>query len=188
MLSVGNLVRFTNAYNQVVRYEYNLARQKKAEKLFPTLDETTPSRLISYTRNFRGDLLGYSDGETVKTLTVDAAGRTLQSSTNFGPFTKSHSYTYLGNGLRSSYTAADGVTFQYVWDGANNLQNIVVPDEGPVTWNYVPDFPSQPARIIYPGGASQEYTYDAEGHRVSKEAQDGKTYFSYTSVRPSCPT
>ncbi|TGO02096.1 hypothetical protein PN36_30560 [Candidatus Thiomargarita nelsonii] len=70
----------------------------------------------------------------------------------------SQSYEYFANGLKKSFTGADGVQIGYVYDENNRLVSVEIPDAGLVTvngfeWN-------SPARVTLPGGSSLELDYD----------------------------
>ena len=85
--------------------------------------------------------------------------RYASATVNFGPFSKSYSYTYAANGNKASFTAPDGVTYSYKYNTANKLSEIQIPGVGPITLNTYEW--QQPTRVSFPGGVSGEYTFDA---------------------------
>ncbi|MCP4756860.1 MAG: hypothetical protein GY866_38850, partial [Proteobacteria bacterium] len=78
---------------------------------------------------------------------------------NYGPFTLGHQYTYLGNGLKKSFTGPNGEAIGYSYDENNRLAGISIPGQGYITysnhtWN-------SPTKITLPGGSSTEIKYDS---------------------------
>jgi len=67
---------------------------------------------------------------TFATYTYDALGRKLSETVNFGPFTKSFSYSYYKNGLKQSFTAPDTTMYTYNYGDNNELQHIGIPGVG----------------------------------------------------------
>jgi len=82
----------------------------------------------------------------------------LSETLDYGAFELSQNYSYFGNGLKKSFTGADGVQIGYVYDENNRLISVDIPDVGLVTvngfeWN-------SPARVTLPGGSEVDLGYD----------------------------
>jgi RHS repeat-associated protein len=156
----GRLRHFNNSRGNVRTYSYNDAGSLNREEIFATATSTTPVKTITYSRNLRGDYLGYSDGATSQNRTVDKFGRVVTNARNYGPFTTTQSFTYTPNGNPATHTAVNGVQHTYMWDAANNFQGVIIPGEGSISLGYNQQNWINPVSITFPGGASQSIGYD----------------------------
>ncbi|MFH1147301.1 MAG: hypothetical protein V1736_06290 [Pseudomonadota bacterium] len=77
---------------------------------------------------------------------------------NHGAFELPYSYTYYKNGKKKSFTAPGGVTYEYTYDAANQLESVLIPGQGYVTYNSYTW--NRPSSITLPGGTNKEYIYD----------------------------
>ncbi len=177
----GNIETYVNARGNKHEYIYNDAQQVEQIKIYADTSATTPLRTITYTRNLRGDITGYDDGSITITFTLDALGRVLSAVTNYGSFSKTHSYTYAENGLPKTYTAVNGVTYTYNWDAANQFAGFSIPGEGIVTVNYNTTDWFQPESVVFPGGSRQNFEYDELRRikRIHSKNAGGNTLLDY---------
>ncbi|TGO02082.1 hypothetical protein PN36_31080, partial [Candidatus Thiomargarita nelsonii] len=79
--------------------------------------------------------MSYSDGSTSGTYTYDALEQKLSETVDYGAFSLSQGYSYFANGLKKSFTGADGVQISYVYNENNRLVSVEIPDAGLVTVN-----------------------------------------------------
>jgi len=154
----GNLLSAVDARNQEVRYQYDDKGQLQFERTYTVAGGATPSRSIEYTYDARGILSAYADGSSSGTYVPDALGRITSSEVNFGSFASGAQYTYYRNGLVQTYTAPDGVTYGYAYDGNDQLQSVTIPSEGEITVNARRWL--VPTQIGLPGGSVQQFEYD----------------------------
>lgn len=150
----GNCTKIVDANGQVMAYQYDaLNRLIKADYSGSGISKT-----IDFSYNALGKLTSYNDRETSAAYTYDNMLRKLSKTVNYGPFSLNYAYTYYANGLKQSFTGADGVTYDYAYDTNNRLTGITVPEQGQITyssyqWN-------SPTRITLPGGLTFDYSYD----------------------------
>ena len=143
---------------------------------------------------------------TSATYEYDALGRKTKETVDYGSFSKSFSYSYAANGLKSSFTAPDGTVYEYTYGDNNELREIGIPNLGAISfadyqWTW-------PARIVYPGGSTREmdydglmrltqltsttaggnvlldysYEYDNSGNIMSKQTEHGDYSYGYDSA------
>ncbi|MEE4599831.1 MAG: RHS repeat-associated core domain-containing protein, partial [Desulfobacteraceae bacterium] len=140
-----------------------------------------------YTYDRVGNLIGYHDGLTAAFYSYDAAHRKIAETVDYGPFSLSYGYDYYANGMKKSFTAPDGTTYQYTYDANNQFSGVALPGAGFVTvnahrWN-------RPEHITLPGGGSQRYVYDPlmriSSIAVDDPGQKGLMDYHYTYDRVS---
>ena len=185
--NVGNLEKFINSNGQVHDYVYGLGYRVIQNKIYPSADAPTPTKTININYNLRGDVKDYNDGETSTVYGLDKVGRILNATTNYGPFSKSHAYSYKDNGLPNTYTDPSGTTFQYLWDAADQFQGMVIPGQGNLTYGYNSTDWIQPDHITFPGGATDSFEYDPlrTVSRIKSKTASGDTFLDYDYVRSS---
>ncbi|MDC0357840.1 RHS domain-containing protein [Oligoflexia bacterium] len=158
---MGNVQSYLSSLNKLHWFSHDLSSRTTQVDIYPGPTNTgTPVNTTTYDYNFRGDVTGYADSATSTTFGLDKIGRLLNSSTNYGPFSKSHAYTYLKNGLRNTYTASEGTQYQYLWDNGNRFQGVTIPGEGSIMYDYTASDWLQPNWVQFPGGAKQDFEYD----------------------------
>lgn len=156
--SIGNVQSVVDPRNQEVRYEYDDVGRLRYERMYPVAGGGTPSRTIEYAYDSRGLLTSYVDGAASETYTADPLGRITATTVEFGPFSAGVQYGYYQNGLLKTYAGPDGVTYEYTYDGNDQLRSVNIPSEGRITisgrrW-------LAPSQIILPGNALKELEYD----------------------------
>lgn len=65
----------------------------------------------------------------------DVLGRLESVTMNFGPFSKSYSYTYDELGLKATYTNPEGVTYTYGFNKNSQFESLSIPGNGQVMVN-----------------------------------------------------
>ncbi|MFH1146935.1 MAG: RHS repeat-associated core domain-containing protein, partial [Pseudomonadota bacterium] len=161
---VGNLVSKTDAERQTTTYEYDDAGRMTVKKLFSweIEGEGRPApyvpKVVTFSYNKVGSLTGYTDGTTSADYLYDDAHRKSSELVDYGPFDLGYSYAYFKNGRKKSFTSADGTTYEYTYDGANQLKSILIPGQGSITYNAYTW--TRPKTITLPGNSRKEYTYD----------------------------
>ncbi|MCB0338504.1 MAG: RHS repeat protein, partial [Bdellovibrionales bacterium] len=157
----GDVKSYTSAKGHVHKLFYDAAHRVERVEIYPDSLASTPSRVIQFGMNLRGDVISITEPDVTQNYAYDDIGRVLQASTAYqAGFTKSHSYTYAANGVPATYTDIAGVTQTYLWDPANQFQGVVIPGTGSVTFNYTKEDFDQPVAVNFPGGAKQTFEYD----------------------------
>jgi len=168
----GNLTAKLDAKGQKIEYVYDaLSRLVQVDYFDSSL---VLVKTVTFTYDAVGNLLSYDDGVTSGSYGYDALGQKLSESVNYGAFSLSQGYSYFANGLKKSFTGADGVQISYVYDENNRLVSVEIPDAGLVTvngfeWN-------SPAKVTLPGGSEVDLGYDQLMRlesKVVKEPADG---------------
>ena len=147
----GRLDTITDAMQQTTGYGYD--DQSRLETI-----AYADGRSVTLSYDADGNLTGYDDGVTSATYEYDALGRKTKETVDYGSFSKSFSYSYAANGLKSSFTAPDGTVYEYTYGDNNELREISIPNLGAISFA---DYQwTRPARIVYPGGSTREMDYD----------------------------
>jgi RHS repeat-associated protein len=154
--AAGNLTARFDAKGQKIAYLYDALSRLVQVDYFDSSDALVKTVTFSY--DAVGNLLSYSDGTTSASYSYDAVGQKLSESVDYGSFSLSQGYEYFANGLKKSFTGADGVRISYAYDENNRLTSVEIPDGGLVTvngfeWN-------SPAKVTLPGGSEIELGYD----------------------------
>ena len=195
----GRLDTITDAKLQVTDYGYD--DQSRLETI-----AYADGRSVTLSYDADGNLAGYDDGVTSATYEYDALGRKTKETVDYGSFSKSFSYSYAANGLKSSFTAPDGTVYEYSYGDNNELREISIPNLGAISFA---DYQwTRPARIVYPGGSTREmdydglmrltqltsttaggnvlldysYEYDNSGNIMSKNTEHGEYSYGYDSA------
>jgi RHS repeat-associated protein len=119
--------------------------------------KTEPERTVSFGYDDNGNLTHWSDGSANARYRYDKEDRLLGETTEYGPFSLSHAYSYDAAGNKHRYTGPDGVTITYHHEH-DQLARIELPGQGSITFNRY--HWTRPERITYPGGAHHSFGYD----------------------------
>lgn len=154
----GNVETRIDAKNQKTRTVYDDAGRVDRIEYFNAANDATPARSVELTEDFRGNITAWSEGSLSGSRAYDHAGRLSSETIDYGPFSKSYSYTRDAAGRKTGLTQ-DGATTTYAYDPAGKLLRIEVPGIGAVTVNAYQW--TAPSRVTLPGGTVQQTTYDA---------------------------
>src|SRR5690606_37657495 len=161
-----------------------------------------PGKTVNFTYNSLGLLNHYDDGQTSGDYTYNLLGRLETVTVNYGPFSKSHSYTYGVDGRRKTYTNPEGITYTYGYTPNGDFQSLTIPNEGTIAvtayrWR-------APTEWLFPGGtrlitqtdgllrakntalfdpgnnskANRVYTYDKENHITGIQTEEGNHLYT----------
>jgi len=179
---IGQLTRKSDAKGQRIDYAYDTAGRLSTTKHFTTLAATTPTKTTNFSFDSANNLTGYNDGTSSATYAYDKLNRRTGETINFGSFSRAISYSYYKNGSKKSYTDPDGVTYNYTYNGNNQVTGIAIPGQGSIItngYNWV-----APAGVSLPGGTTQTYDYDAllrvKTINVKDPAQNPIMNYEYT--------
>lgn len=169
-----NLIRTVNAEGETTTYRYDRADRLVETQVFAgESEEEGPVKTVSYEYDANGQVIGYqqlegADGtgsETrpdvlniAKDYTYTSRQEIESVTFDFGPFSKTYSYTYYPNGMRKTYTNPEGITYTYYYNADNTLAAIHIPDQGQLSYT---DYDwRRPQTIMLPGGTriSMNYT------------------------------
>ncbi|MEW6486934.1 MAG: Ig-like domain-containing protein, partial [Thermodesulfobacteriota bacterium] len=112
----GQLIERTDARGQRMVAEYDLAGRLAAIRHYALGEDVVPVQEASFTYDRAGNLTTYSDGTTSGEYTYDDSYRKISEVIHHGAFEARSEYTYYRNGLRKTYTAPGGRTYQYTYD------------------------------------------------------------------------
>ncbi len=156
--ATGHVETRVDAKNQKIRTVYDDAGRVDRIEYYSAANDATPARTVDLTENYRGNITAWSEGGLSGGREYDHAGRLRSEAVNYGPFSKSYSYTRDAAGRKTGITQ-DGATATYAYDPAGKLLRIEVPGIGAVTVNAYQW--TAPSRVTLPGGTVQQTTYDA---------------------------
>lgn len=153
-----------------VVYDYNPPGELTNMVLYPDQSTSTPEKVVKLSYNDLGQLKSYDDGETSGSYNYDDVGQLLNATIDYGPFSKSISYTYDKAGNISTYTNPEEITYTYAHDANGQIESIEIPGLGLVSftdyqWN-------QPRRIQLPGGSVIQRQYDGLQRMASNTLLD----------------
>ncbi len=149
---LGRVWKILDAKHQTTQYEYD--NQSRLWKIHYAGRKTVT---LSYDGD--GNLAGYDDGVTSASYTYNALGQKLTETVNFGPFSKSFSYSYYKNGLKHTFTAPDNTMYTYMYGLNNEFKDVQIPGVGSIT---IPEYTwNRPKTITFPGGTQRTAIYDA---------------------------
>lgn len=152
-------------------FAYNDAAQLITSQVYiNTNPATTPTKTITFGRDDGGRLTSYNDGTTNATYTYDLLDRVTNVATNFGPFTKTYSYTYFDNGWIKSYTNPENITYNYGYQADGSLSSVSIPGEGQITLSDYQWLASK--QMTLPGGINITAVYDELLRLESYQMQD----------------
>ena len=161
--AAGNLTVRQDSLGQERRYAYDNLRRRVREEHYPKLNgqlATEPSRVIVYSYDAKGQLLGYTDtpkeGQASgASYALDALGRKTTEEINFGPFQKTLATSYRANGQKATLTYPNGHSLGVSYDTGGQVQSITSPG-GQISFQYQH---GQPTRVNLPG-ATRSLEYD----------------------------
>jgi len=163
----------------------------KVAKTYPTANSgtaltvaTSRQRLTGFTGNLRAEVVSVdTDGNiSTQTTTVDRANKTTIVTTTVSGVANTQSVTYK-NGLPTSTTGFDGLTFTTGYDALGRPSTSIDPRTGTTTTTYKPG-----STFVYriqdaAGNYVSTYTYDNAGRTTSVTNADGKvTRFQYNTL------
>ena len=127
-------------------------------RYYAAVGDSAPAKTVGFTYDKVGNLTDYTDGITSGVYSYDDLYRKTGETVNYGGFSLSNAYTYYANGLKKSYTGADGITFGYLFDANNQLTGIQLADAGFVS---IGDYHwMRPSAMTLPGGSTKTFDYD----------------------------
>ena len=156
--AAGNLAEKIDAKNQRTEYGYDAAGRLVEIAYFDSQDHVHAAKTVTFTYDNAGNLTSYDDGTTSAVYEYDDAYRKISETVDYGPFSKTHAYSYYKNGTKESFTGPDNIRYGYLYDSNNQLTGIQIPNLGFITigeytWN-------RPASMTLPGGSKKEFIYD----------------------------
>ncbi|MCC2636476.1 MAG: hypothetical protein K0Q68_195 [Moraxellaceae bacterium] len=159
----GLLTRFTDAKGNRRDYAYDSAGHR-TDEYHQEPGASTPVRHTVYQYNAAGTLTGWQDNHQgpgrvplSASYSPDELQRITQETVSYG----SHAFTmhtaYYPNSRKQQLTYPDGYAVSYGYDDYQQLSQITLPEGGishqQKRWN-------QPQLILFPGGSTQQRTYD----------------------------
>ncbi|ABC29559.1 Rhs family protein [Hahella chejuensis KCTC 2396] len=154
----GNLIKEITPNGQKIFYHYDLADQLEKIEYFATEIAVAPEQVTTFTYNSLGQIETYGDGDTSGQYRYNLMGQLIESTINYGPFSKTIKYSYDKNGRVRTYTNPENVTYSYGYDPKGQIQTINIPGEGLLTFNRYSW--NQPTQITLPGGMTINRVYD----------------------------
>ncbi|HDM77711.1 MAG TPA: RHS repeat protein, partial [Deltaproteobacteria bacterium] len=155
----SNLTSITKNSGERILLTYDAANRLIKREYFKAGDYENPVRTVTFTYDELNLLTGYDDGITSAEYTYDDYMRKTSETVHYpNNMTLTYTYTYYENGLKKSFTGPDGVTYEYIYDDANRLTAISIPNEGYITNNAY--YWKKPTRRTLPGGSSLAFSYD----------------------------
>ena len=142
-----------------VDYEYDGLGRLVALDIYNSYDHISPEKSIEYTYNNHHKVVSCFDGTVTISNVFDKYQRKLAEIVDYGTFSLAYSNTYNNNGMRSSFTAADGLKIGYSYDQFGRLQSIGIPGAGVMT---VGDYQMELAgSVTMPGGIKRSCLRDS---------------------------
>lgn len=189
----GNLTGKTDGNGNTIRYTYD-GNGRLLKKSYPDGTEET------YTYDVRGNILTVANQHMGYSFTYDAAGKVTKITDSTG---KAISYTYdaAGNKMKTvtpdgrtiaySYDKGrltgilDGATFAFGYDSLGRRASLVYPNGDTTTYGYDKD--GRLASLVQKNTkgtiiASNSYTLDKIGNRLSNTTQDRSISYAYDTI------
>jgi RHS repeat-associated protein len=184
----------TDGKGQVTRYSYDKLDRITQILYGGATSCTDAATCTTYQWDQAGNLTQRVDNTGTATFGYDQLNRTIRKSHSDSTFDCPGSnpagmiFTYDGSNNLTSYCDIAG-TVNYAFDAANRLSNLAEPGgrcTAPVsrctTFSYNND--DQRLQAVFPGGASQNMTYDLAGNQLTSVGKDSSqavlTSFTYT--------
>ncbi|MCL4542123.1 MAG: RHS domain-containing protein [Chloroflexi bacterium] len=203
-----------NGKGQITHYSYDTAGQVTAVNYYTheqAKAQNQPGRAVNFEYNALGLLTTYTDHQdgslaSSGSYDYDLLGRPTDVTVNYGPFSKTHSYTYDEDGNKATYTNPEGVTYTYTWTPDGDFQSLTIPGEGTIA---VTEYQWRtPVETVYPGGtrirhdvdgllrpgetqlldaadtprAHRSYQYNRENHITRIDTETGEHLYSYDEL------
>ena len=164
----GQLRKRTDARGVRTEYAYDaLGRVSAVSSYAP--GQIEPGRVVSLGYDRLGRLISYTDGQTSGLLAYDALGRKTAETVNYGPFSRTNTYTWAANGQLSGFTGPDGQAQTFAYDTAGRLTAIGIGSHmatiDAYTW-------TAPGSITLPGGVKRTYGHDGFLRLIAQNATD----------------
>lgn len=145
----GLLKTVKDAKAQVTTYTYDIANRLK---------EITyaDGKKDSFTYDNVGNMLTYTKDSVSSTITYDNLNRKLSETVNYGPFSKTYSYTYDSRSNKATYTSPEGTIYTYTYNKNNQPTSIVFGEKTiglEYQWNRL-------TKTTLPNGNTTDYTYN----------------------------
>ncbi len=169
----GNVISSINPEQEKTVYEYDQANHLIKSSVFAQKDQTNPIKVVSYNINEKNQLDSWAqqvsstlpNGVTptadiislAETYTYTNLGQLESVTASLGGFTKTYSYSYYPNGLKKTYTNAEGIIYTYYYNKNNQLIAVHIPNNGQITYaefNWL-----MPQTLLLPGGQKITYSY-----------------------------
>ena len=125
---IGNLVEKIDAKNQKTAYEYDDTGRLTKIRYYAAGDHVTRVKTVTFTYDEMGNLLSYDDGTSSASYIYDDQYRKISETVNYGGFSKTNDITYSQNGLKQTFTGPDAIAYGYLYDDANQLTGVQVPN------------------------------------------------------------
>ena len=166
--AAGQLRKRTDARGVRTEYAYDaLGRVSTVSSYAP--GQTEPGRVVSLGYDRLGRLTSYTDGQTSGLLAYDALGRKTAETVNYGPFSRTNTYTWAANGQLSGFTGPDGQAQTFAYDTAGRLTAIGLGSHmatiDAYTW-------TAPGSMTLPGGVKRNYGHDGFLRLIAQNATD----------------
>lgn len=138
-------------------YVYDQDGNLDLHKKFAADDLQNPENEVDFDYYINGQLQYYGDDLITSQFIYDDKGMLIKEVVDFGQFTKDYGYTYYKNGSKKSYTDAEGITYNYEYNGLGKLRNLKIPMVGTYS---ISDYQNiLPKKELYPGGARRDIEY-----------------------------
>ena len=164
----NNLVFKINAKGEKTAFDYDDDNRNIVAKYFDVSQQL--AKTTQFILNSRGSLIHYDDGVSTGDFTVNNRQQRLSETIAINNKMFSHSYSYYNNGKKKSFTGVDGINYQFFYNENLKLENIVIPNEGNISFsNFIWD---QPQVVNYPGGTTKNISYDGIQRISSIDVKD----------------
>lgn len=159
----GLLTLFTDAKGNCRQFDYDEAGRRIEERHFAAGAQSAV-RTTTYHHNAVGSLIGWQDTNQAPGMVAlsasyipDELQRITQETVTYGAQSFTTQTAYYANGRRQQLIYPDGYVVQYGYEDGQQLSNMTLPDG---TISYQQKLWNQPQRIQYPGGSTQQRSYD----------------------------
>lgn len=204
--ALDRALRSIDALGQVTKYIYDADGRNTDIEYYSDIEQETPDKTTSFTYDAGGLVTGYADENSSGTFAYDDAGRIVSESVNLGILNRTIGYSYYKNGELKTVTKPDGSVYQYQYDAAGRVTDLIFPDNTRIQANsYQWEAPTQ---ITYPGGTQAQlnvdgllqltgltvadgaanpllqhsYTYDATGNITSQSTNFDELQYDYDDI------